>query len=165
MDVLSIIGQLIKNLFEAMGDRDRAVEAKDLEGLALERQSQELSLPMLQLQAKVAQEVAIATRIENAEEVEIEEYFEGSGEGTAGVKNDANSLTLGMAGSGRKVVKRVYKFKGAREPSEDTAEIARAFANFQRERALEGIQDPLSPHALSESQPQGESSAIDDKEL
>lgn len=67
---------------------------------------------ILELEAKVAQELAISKRIENAEIVEIEEYFEGFGKGNAGVKVEENSLNVGLSGEGRKVTKRVYRFTG-----------------------------------------------------
>ncbi|WP_143589673.1 hypothetical protein [Thalassospira mesophila] len=41
---------------------------------------------MAKIQAQVAQELAFAHRIENAEEVEIEEYYEGEGKDGLGAK-------------------------------------------------------------------------------
>ena len=67
---------------------------------------------MAKIQAQVAQELAIAHRIENAEEVEIEEYYEGSGKGGAGIGTDGVSVNLSVGAEGRKVTKRVYRFTG-----------------------------------------------------
>ena len=69
---------------------------------------------VLQNQAKAAQEMAIARRIENAEEVEIEEYYDMSGEGLVGAKGSNEGLSLGASAEGRKITKRVIKFKGGK---------------------------------------------------
>lgn len=80
-----------------------------LEELALR---QEIEARVLKEQARIEQELAIARRIDNAEEVEIEEYYDTSGEGALGLKGDVNGVTVGASGSGKKIVKRIYKFKG-----------------------------------------------------
>lgn len=68
---------------------------------------------VLQEQAKVEQELSIARRILIAEEVEIEEFYDTSGNGGLGIKKEVESgLTVGAHGSGRKITKRVIKFKG-----------------------------------------------------
>ncbi len=63
-------------------------------------------------QAKVAQELAIAQRISTSEIVEIEEFYDVSGEGNLGAKVDESAFSLGAAGKGKKVTKRVIKFSG-----------------------------------------------------
>lgn len=75
-------------------------------------ESQEIDLQLMQAQARVAQEIAIAKRIEIADEVEIEEFYEGRGEGNAGAQLRDGSVNLGISGSGNKVTKRVYRFRG-----------------------------------------------------
>ncbi|UOE38418.1 hypothetical protein [Chryseobacterium oryzae] len=70
---------------------------------------------ILELEAKVAQELAISKRIESAEIVEIEEYFEGFGKGNLGVNYEEKSLKAGMSGEGRKVTKRIYRFTGFKD--------------------------------------------------
>lgn len=69
-------------------------------------------MKMAEAQARVAQELALASRIETAEEVEMEEYYDTSGEGSLGVQATEGALSLGASGSGRKVSKRVFRFKG-----------------------------------------------------
>ena len=66
--------------------------------------------------ARIEQELAIARRIDCAEEVEIEEFYDTSGKGSAGLTADmkSESATLGLSGEGRRVTKRVYHFKGWR---------------------------------------------------
>ncbi|MDY4347003.1 hypothetical protein [Pectobacterium brasiliense] len=63
-------------------------------------------------QAKVEQETSIAKRILIAEEVEIEEFYDASGSGGAGAKTDGTNFTLGVHGEGKKVTKRIIRFKG-----------------------------------------------------
>ncbi|MBT0422802.1 hypothetical protein [Morganella morganii] len=72
----------------------------------------ELESFILQSRAKVEQELSIARRIMCADEVEIEEYYDINGKGSVGVKTDESSFTIGASGEGRKVTKRVIKFKG-----------------------------------------------------
>ncbi|HFD4029231.1 hypothetical protein HJ124_23145 [Vibrio parahaemolyticus] len=62
--------------------------------------------------AKVEQELAIARRIDSAEEVEIEEYYDTSGKGNLGLTTDGSTISAGLGGEGRKVTKRIIKFKG-----------------------------------------------------
>lgn len=63
-------------------------------------------------QAKVEQESSIAKRILIAEEVDIEEYYDIAGSGGAGLKTDGSTFSLGAQAEGKKVTKRVFKFKG-----------------------------------------------------
>ena len=73
---------------------------------------EEIKAGVMQNLAKVEQELAIARRIENAEEVEIEEYYDVSGKGSVGVNGTAETVAVGASGEGRKVTKRIIKFKG-----------------------------------------------------
>ena len=88
-----------------------------LEELALR---QEIEARVLKEQARIEQELAIARRIDNAEEVEIEEYYDTSGEGALGLKGEGNGVSVGASGSGKKIVKRIYKFKGYRSVVQNT---------------------------------------------
>ncbi|HDR9133833.1 TPA: hypothetical protein QDA91_004988 [Burkholderia vietnamiensis] len=85
-----------------------------VESLKEEISKQNLQMQFAQHQARVAQELAIARRIDSAEEVEIEEFYDVSGKAQGGLTVDANTATgsLGLGGEGRKVTKRVYRFKG-----------------------------------------------------
>lgn len=68
---------------------------------------------VLQEQAKVEQELSIARRILIAEEVEIEEFYDTTGKGGVGIKQEeGDGFSLGAHGSGRRITKRVIKFKG-----------------------------------------------------
>lgn len=67
---------------------------------------------MHELNAKVAQELAIAYRIENAVDVEIEEYYENGGSGKLTGTMTQQSTVVDVGGDSKKIVKRVYKFKG-----------------------------------------------------
>lgn len=70
---------------------------------------------MAEDQAKVAQEIAIARRIDTAEEVTIEEFYDTSGEAGIGLNSNGENISLGVNGSARRVTKRIYTFKGWRD--------------------------------------------------
>lgn len=107
-----IIGGVAGVLLESAKDADIASESGDIAKLTQEAKRQEISLQMAKMQAQVAQELAIAHRIENAEEVEIEEYYEGTGKAGAGLSTEGASASFTLGADGRKVVKRVYRFTG-----------------------------------------------------
>ena len=90
---------------------ERTME-EPLEKLREDTERQKLGMEMAQAQARVAQELAIARRIEAAADVQIEEYYEYAGEGALGLKADGKSLTLGASGSGQRVSKRIFRFTG-----------------------------------------------------
>lgn len=83
-----------------------------LDEVRAETERQENEMRRLEAQAKVAQEMAIAARIESALEVQIEEFYEYAGEGKAGLNTDGKSLSIGASGSMKRISKRVYKFTG-----------------------------------------------------
>lgn len=103
-------------------------DSGDLEAIKQEALRQEISLKMSEFQAKVAQEIAIARRIDTAEEVIIEEYYDTTGEGGLGVKLSEENISAGLSGSGRRVSKRVYTFKGWRDGGLETMNKATAKA-------------------------------------
>jgi hypothetical protein len=82
-----------------------------VEKLGEEVAKQNLHMQFAQQQARIAQELAIARRIDNAEEVEIEELYDTSGKGNVGLTID-ETATFGLGGTGRRVTKRIYRFKG-----------------------------------------------------
>lgn len=94
----------------------------ELPEIRQEEAKQEITMRMASHQAKVAQELAIADRIRKASKVEIEEFYDTQGKGAVGVKGDEESLTLGASGSGRRVVRRIYRFQEARPPESLEAE-------------------------------------------
>lgn len=75
---------------------------------------QNFKMRIAEQQARVEQELAIARRIDNAVEVEIEEFYDTTGKGNLGLTVDGNSQTasLGIGAEGRRVTKRIYHFKG-----------------------------------------------------
>ena len=88
---------------------------KTLQELELAAKKQAIQMQMAEAQARVVQELAIAKRIEIAEEVEIEEFYDLNAEGSAGINLDEQRASLGVTTSGRRVSKRVYKFSGVKE--------------------------------------------------
>ena len=107
-----LLGPAAIAMLRAARDSEQIAKKGDLDALGDEARRQALELRMAQMQAEVAQEIAIAQRIANAEQVEIEEYYEGEAEGSVGVKTDSETVTVGLGAKGRKVTKRVFRFKG-----------------------------------------------------
>ncbi len=107
-----IIGPSAAALIRASNESKRASESNDINVLTDEAERQKVEILMAEMQARVAQEMAIAQRIQSAHEVEIEEYYEGAGEGNAGIKAAEGSISVGVGGKGSKVTKRIYRFKG-----------------------------------------------------
>ncbi|SDC78266.1 hypothetical protein [Paraburkholderia lycopersici] len=111
---------LLTDAVELAAKAVSSASEKGAEPLREEIAKQNLQLQFAQHQARVAQELAIARRIDSAEEVEIEEFYDASGKGQVGLSVDAEATTgtLGLGGEGRKVTKRIYRFKGLHAEAE-----------------------------------------------
>ena len=106
------IGQVINIADKYLTDTHKPnVSITELEQSAMEAK---ITAEVLTNQAKVQQEQAIATRILLAEVVEIEEYYDISGQGNLVLSADGASetITLGASLQGKKISKRVIKFSG-----------------------------------------------------
>ena len=90
----SSILQIAKMLAQAVTGTSVVSESKNIEKISDEANKQALELQMAHAQAKVAQEIAIAQRIENAAEVIIEEYYENMKGGEAGVTGNENGIGI-----------------------------------------------------------------------
>ncbi|WP_455871674.1 hypothetical protein [Serratia proteamaculans] len=107
------MGDVIYNAVEVSGEMVKSAEGKNIKEFALEVRKQEMQMEFAKHQAKVSQELAIANRINNALEVEIEEFYELVGKGKGGLGVDsANGITLGVSGEAHRVTRRIYRFKG-----------------------------------------------------
>lgn len=118
-------GPLVGLIIDGVKESSKNMEnAKNLDALREESLKQEIKMEFSKHQARVAQELAIAKRIENALEVEIEEYYDNSGKGDGGLNIDlaTQSGGLGMSTESRRVSKRIYRFKG-KAMTEDYEEI------------------------------------------
>ncbi|EGQ9060102.1 hypothetical protein [Vibrio cholerae] len=104
-----LISLAVKKLVESYSDDSSSKTSIEL---SEEATKAEIESRILLSGAKVEQELAIARRIDSAEEVEIEEYYDNSGKGNLGVTTDGSSISAGLGGEGRKVTKRIIKFKG-----------------------------------------------------
>ena len=104
-----LIGIGIKKIVEKISDSDSSTPISTLKEESLRA---EIKAKALLAQAKVEQELAISRRIDSAEEVEIEEFYDTSGKGNAGLNTDGETVSLGLGGEGRRVTKRIIKFKG-----------------------------------------------------
>ncbi len=112
--LLGPIGYLLTEGLQNSSKDMTTASAQRLEQLKEEAAKQEIMMDFQQHQAKVAQELAIAERISRAAEVEIEEYYDLSGSAEAGVSGSptTSSISVGAKGEGRKVTKRIYRFRG-----------------------------------------------------
>ena len=107
-----------QTLYEVLNNniKDFSHDAEDSSLKSLEEEAfrEEIKARVMENQAKVAQELAIAKRIEESDEVEIEEYYDLSGEAHIGAKSNVEGVSLGASAEGRKITKRVIKFKGGK---------------------------------------------------
>lgn len=103
---------LIDTMMKSVNKSNSVAETGDIDQLQIEARMQEIESKIAEFQAKVAQELAIAKRIENAAEVEIEEFYDTEGSGGVGLQLDTSNVNLGVSGTGKRVSKRVYRFKG-----------------------------------------------------
>jgi hypothetical protein len=81
--------------------------------------------PLQSHQARVAQEMAIANRINCSREVEIEEFYDDSSAlgGEAGVKlSQTPTIKIGAKHVQHGVVKRIYRFKGGVHDTSDSSD-------------------------------------------
>ncbi|EIU7615426.1 hypothetical protein L3I75_004418 [Vibrio vulnificus] len=106
---VDLISMGVKKLVESYSDD---ADTKSSVELNEDATKAEIESRILLSGAKVEQELAIARRIDSAEEVEIEEYYDTSGKGNVGLNTDGSSFSAGVGGEGRKVTKRIIKFKG-----------------------------------------------------
>jgi hypothetical protein len=111
----AIVPGYVKAIYSALSDSQSDVKTAESEGLASleeEAKKQRIVMEFQAHQARVAQELAIAERIASSHEVEIEEFYDGSGKGNLGFKAEGESITLGASGEGRRVTKRIIRFTG-----------------------------------------------------
>lgn len=110
----------MKGAYSALSSSQDEVKAAESQGLATleeEAKKQKVIMEFQAHQARVAQELAIAERIAASHEVVIEEYYDGFGKGSAGLKAESEAISLGISGEGRRVTKRVIRFSGWTEQS------------------------------------------------
>ncbi|MFA0086639.1 hypothetical protein [Vibrio sp. 10N.261.51.F12] len=107
-----VLSALTGVVIESAKETERLQGTGELEALDAEARKQAISLNMAKMQAVVAQELAIAERIKNAHEVEIEEYYEGAGAAGLNASGNLDGASISLGGESRKVTKRVYRFTG-----------------------------------------------------
>jgi len=103
-----LIGIGVKKIVESISESGQSTTIDELE--EMNRRAQ-IKANALLAQAKVEQELAISRRIDSAEEVEIKEFYDTSGKGNLGFSGEAEKVTLGVGGEGRRATKRIIKFK------------------------------------------------------
>ena len=121
MKYVSPLSWLVMEGMEKSAEAINGASNGSAEGLEVEIIKQKMKMEFAQAQARVAQELAIAKRIENAAEVEIEEFYDTSGKGNLGLQADLKTETasLGLGGEGRKITKRIYHFRGWRAENDE----------------------------------------------
>ena len=121
LQVIPFVSPLTKLIIDNMTKSSIAIEvasAKDTNALQEEVEKQKIKMQFELQQARIAQELAIAHRILNAEIVEIEEFYDNSGSGQVGLKVDKAAASLGLGIEGKNTTKRIYQFKGQHTPSD-----------------------------------------------
>jgi hypothetical protein len=108
-----LVAQIMGVLEESVSKCQMVVETGGIEALRAEAERQELAARMAESQARVAQELAIARRIETAEEVQMIEFYDYRGKDHLGGDVDRKGFSLGASGAGGKVTKRLYRFRGS----------------------------------------------------
>lgn len=108
---------LAKKLFELASsavDNDKDIASISTPNLREQAERHELEQRIKQANAKIAQEYAIAARIQTAEEVEMEECYEYVRGGSGGIQANLTTGDVGVNASSevRRVSKRTYRFKG-----------------------------------------------------
>lgn len=108
---------LAKKLFDLASDaveNSKDIAKSSTQELREQAERQELEQRIKQANAKIAQEYAIAARIQTADEVEMEECYEYVGGGSGGIQANLTTGDVGLNASGevRRVSKRIYRFKG-----------------------------------------------------
>ena len=106
------ISSIAEQLLDSNKNSREILQTNDDEKINNEIKRKKAETQILELEAKVAQELAISKRIESAEIVEIEEYYEGFGKGNVGVNAEEGIVKVGLSGEGKKVTKRIYRFTG-----------------------------------------------------
>jgi hypothetical protein len=113
-----------------------------------------------QVLAKAEIDLAIAKRIETANSVEIEEYYDASVKGHAGASKDDKGAQIGIGGEGQRVVKRKIVLEGTT--------IDRQQVNQDRAPAIEPAAPKLGGEdKMSLPAPQGEPAqeTVDERKL
>ena len=121
--ITPIVKILTEVLQDSIGKTAEITKSTDLIEVDDESKKQRFELQLAHMQAKVAQEIAIAQRIENASEVIIEEYYEGGEKGKIGITGDEKGINLGVSGEKREITKRIYKFIGNEKSNITDVEI------------------------------------------
>lgn len=79
--------------------------------------SEKEQMDLIEWQVRLAKEFAISRRIDTAEKVTIEEFYEAKGAGNASASIDPakKAAKAELGGNGERVTKRTYSFEGVRD--------------------------------------------------
>lgn len=110
--ILNPGGMLISEMIQRANTSVDDAAKGGVDDLKKEVAMQEIRAQFELQQAKIAQEMAIAQRISEAETVEIEEFYETSGKAGVGAGVQGQTVSVGASAEGMRVTKRIYTFKG-----------------------------------------------------
>jgi len=119
-----ILGPVAKAI--AMGAESLDAASKGTTSELLEEAKRlEIRMRSAEQQARVAQEMAIAVRIERAKTVVMVEYYESEGQVKGGASADINtqSVFLGVGAGGRRITKRVFLFEDLLQEDDGTVDM------------------------------------------
>lgn len=109
MELTSLLMDVLRSTIEkTTGVYVRSAKTSD----DAEPTPEKVDLERLKVEARVVQEIAIARRIETADKVEIEEYYDYHGKVSLGVQSSGDGIHVGASGEGQRVSKRIYRFIG-----------------------------------------------------
>lgn len=86
-----------------------------IDELGEELRRQEMVLQISEAQSRIAQELAIAQRINTAQEVDIEEFYDTTGKGGLSAGLSDGAIKAGLTGENKRVSKKIYRFTGWHE--------------------------------------------------
>ncbi|WP_195945925.1 hypothetical protein [Paraclostridium bifermentans] len=111
------IMELILTAVSPLSGEVYKILTKDKAKSESESNNEENILSNLEKHTDLLKELAIIRRIDTAENVSIEEFYDTKGDGGVGVQSTEGDINIGLKGSGQKVTKRIYSFEGWRDGS------------------------------------------------
>lgn len=115
--LLTIISPISGAVFEIISkDNSKSANIDDLDN-STKNSNEDYILNNLLKHTELLKELAIIRRIDTAEKVSIEEFYDTKGDGALGVQSTEGEFNIGLKGNGQKVTKRIYSFDGWREGS------------------------------------------------
>lgn len=110
---LPVVEVLFPAFLKILGRIDDSPQSREMMGHDREIENKREAARNEQILAKARIDDALAKRIETAESVLVEEYYDVSGKGHAGLSVDETSAKFGVGGEGQRIVSRRITLKGS----------------------------------------------------